>query len=276
MMFDLVGKVAVVTGSGSGIGRATARLFARQGAKVVLAEINETDGESAAAQIIEAGGDATFIRTDVTDAKSVEAMVAETEKQYGGVHILHNNAVEVTFVNEQDRRVTELPQEVWQRMLDVVLTGTFLCCKYVGRAMMRCGQGPGGASIVNTATVDALLGVAGLDAYTAAKGGVVAMTRSMAAGLARDNIRVNALCPGFVTTPHQTVLTETVGHRQIESLHLMGVLDADDVANFALYLASDEARKVTGGVFPIDSGYSAFKTDMDVMGSIGGHSAPVH
>ncbi len=269
----LVNKVAIITGGGSGIGRASAELFASQGAAVVLAEISEATGNEVQRQIHDRGGQATFIRTDVTDAKSVQDMVGQAEKTYGAVHILHNNAVEVTFVNEQDRRVTELPEDVWHRMLAVVLTGVFHCCKYAGRAIARAG----GGAIINTATTDALVGCPGLDAYTAAKGGVVAMTRSMAAGLARDSIRVNAICPGCVATPHQMKwLDDPQSRWQVESLHLLGLLDAQDIANFALYLAGDEAAKVTGGIFPIDSGLTAFKSPVDVMAAVGGQSAPTH
>ena len=266
-------KVAIITGSGSGIGRATAELFASQGAGVVLAEISEAAGNDVQKSIADQGGRATFIRTDVTDAKSVQDMVEQAKETYGAVHILHNNAVEVTFVNEQDRRVTELPEDVWHRMLAVVLTGVFHCCKYAGRAIAAGG----GGAIINTATTDALIGCPGLDAYTAAKGGVVSLTRSMAAGLARDNIRVNAICPGFVATPHQMRwLDDPQSRREVESLHLLGLLDARDIANFALYLASDDAAKVTGGIFPIDSGLTAFKSQVDVMAVVGGQSAPTH
>ena len=267
----LENKVAIVTGSGSGIGRASATLFAQHGATVVIAEFDEKAGAAVENDICAKGGTAAFIRTDVTDAENVESTVTETEKRFGGVHLLHNNAVEVTYVNQQDRRVTELPTEVWHRILGVVLTGTYHCCKYASAAMINAG----GGSIINTATTDALIGCPGLDAYTAAKGGVVAMTRSMAAGLAKDRIRVNAICPGFVSTPNQMPwLADPDSRREIESLHLMGILSAEDIASFALYLASDDSAKVTGGIYPIDSGYMAFKGAVDIMGALGGESAP--
>ena len=273
MADKLKNKVAVITGAGSGIGRATAELFAREAAAVVIADIDTVAGTEVQNNIRAEGGTATFVHVDVTDPESVRQMVAETEKLYAGVHILHNNAVDVTFVNQQDRRVTELSEEVWQRMLAVVLTGAFHCCKYAGQAMSRAG----GGSIINTATVDALIGCPGLDAYTAAKGGVLAMTRSMAAGLAKENIRVNAICPGFVATPHQMDwLQDPDARRSIESLHLLGILEAEDIARFALFLASDDARRVTGGIFPVDSGYTAFKGDVDIMDALGGESTPTH
>ena len=273
MADKLKDKVAVITGAGSGIGRATAELFARESASVVIAEIDEATGLEVQENIRDTGGTGTFVHCDVADPESVTRMVAEAEKLYGAVHILHNNAVEVAFVNQQDRRVTELPDDVWQRMLGVVLTGAFYCCKYVGQSMIRAG----GGSIINTATVDALIGCPGLDAYTAAKGGLLAMTRSMAAGLAKENIRVNAICPGFVATPNQMDwLQDPQARHSIESLHLLGILEAEDIARFALYLAGDDARKVTGGIFPIDSGYTAFKGDVDIMDKIGGQSTPTH
>ena len=120
-------------------------------------------------------------------------MVAQTVERYGRLDILYHNAVDVKFVNEQDRRLTELPNETWHQMIDLVLTGTFFCAKYAGRQMIRQKSG----SIILSSTVDALIGCAGLDSYTAAKGGVVSLTRSFAAGMARDGVRVNAICPGI-------------------------------------------------------------------------------
>jgi NAD(P)-dependent dehydrogenase (short-subunit alcohol dehydrogenase family) len=152
-------------------------------------------------------------------------------------------------------------------MQRMALTGAFLCAKYAAIAMRARRRG----SIVLTATVDALIGQADLDAYTAAKGGVVAMTRSMAAGLARDGIRVNTLCPGFVATESQMAwLGDETARRSVEQLHLLPLPTPEDIAPFALFLASDEARCVTGGIFPVDAGYSAFKGGPNVMSAIKG------
>ena len=150
---------------------------------------------------------------------------------------------------------------IWYKIIDLVLTGTFLTAKYVAQHMLTRKSG----SIVLTATTDALIGQAGIDAYTAAKGGVVAMTRSMAAGLSPEGIRVNAICPGFVATPHQSVfMDDPAERRKIESLHLMGIMDPEDIAAFAVFLASDEAKRITGGIHTADSGYMAFKSHVDL------------
>jgi len=195
----VAGKVAIVTGAASGMGRAGATLLAAEGAKVVVADINQAGGTRVTQSIRDAGGDATFVPLDVRSLDSVKALVQTTLTHYGRVDILYQNAVDVRFVNEEDRRLTELPEETWDRMIDLVLTGTFRCCKYVGRQMMAQHSG----SIILSATTDALIGCAGLDAYTAAKGGVVALTRSFAAGMAKEGARVNAICPSFVATEPQ-------------------------------------------------------------------------
>jgi NAD(P)-dependent dehydrogenase (short-subunit alcohol dehydrogenase family) len=167
----------------------------------------------------------------------------------------------VPLINKHDRRITELPEDIWYKIIDVVLTGTFLVAKYTAQHMLSRGSG----SIILTATADALIGTAGLDAYTAAKGGVVAMTRSMAAGLSPNGIRVNALCPGFVATPHQDVFMSDPEQRDaIARLHLMGIMDAEDIAAFAVFLGSDEAKRLTGGIHVADSGYTAFKGGIDL------------
>jgi NAD(P)-dependent dehydrogenase (short-subunit alcohol dehydrogenase family) len=158
-----------------------------------------------------------------------------------------------------------MPEEVWDRMIAIHLTGTYLLCKYVGRAMLERKSG----SIVLTATTDALIGVAGLDGYTAAKGGVVAMTRSFAAGLGPDGIRVNAICPGFVSTEGQAEWMDDPERKAtLDPLHLLPIATPEQIAPFAVYLASDEAAVATGGVYPIDSGYMAFKANIDVMGAM--------
>jgi NAD(P)-dependent dehydrogenase (short-subunit alcohol dehydrogenase family) len=187
----LEGKVAVVTGGGSGIGRAGAVAMAAEGAKVVVADIDLERAEGVAGPF---GGDAQAV--DVIDTHAVEALVAHTVERHGSLDVLFHTAVDVAFVNNRDGRLTEMDDEVWHRMLDLVLTGTYHCVKHAGRQMIA----QGGGSIVLTATTDALIGCAGLDAYTAAKGGVVAVTRSFAAGVARDGVRVNPSGPGWTTT----------------------------------------------------------------------------
>lgn len=261
------GKVAIVTGGGSGVGRAGAALLAAEGAKVVIADINEAAGRQVAQSIAQAGGEALCIPADVRSVESVKALVEETVRRYSRVDVFFHNAVEVHFVNTQDRRLTELPEETWDRMIGLVLTGTYRCCKYIGQQMIRQRSG----SIILTATADALTGCAGLDAYTAAKGGVVSMTRSFAAGIAKEGVRVNAVCPSFVSTEPQMEWLRKPGSREImNALHLLPVATPEQIAPFVVYLASDESAVVTGGVFPVDSGYTAFKANLDVMGTMAG------
>jgi NAD(P)-dependent dehydrogenase (short-subunit alcohol dehydrogenase family) len=259
----LAGKVIIVTGAASGIGRAGAKSFAAAGATVVIADIDTECGPRVADEI---GADrALFLPLDVRDTGRVQAMVASACARFGRIDGLFHNAMNVPLVNRGDRRATELPEETWHEIIDLVLNGTFYCCKYVGRQMLEQGSG----SIILTATTDALIGQAGIDGYTAAKGGVVAMTRSLAAGLSPHGVRVNAICPGFVETPHQAAfMSNPVERKKIEDLHLMGILEPEDIADFAAFLASDKAKRVTGGVFPVDSGYTAFKGLMSLKDTI--------
>jgi len=261
-MPELAGKVAIVTGAASGIGRAGARVFAREGATVVIADIDANAGER---ECRELGPSSAFELTDVRDTAQVQRMVTSTVARFGRIDVLFHNAMNVPLINREDRRATDLPESTWRAIIDLVLTGTFLCCKYVGRQMLAQGSG----SIVLTATTDALIGQAGIDGYTAAKGGVVAMTRSLAAGLSPEGVRVNAVCPGFVETPHQApFLGDPQERRKFEELHLMGVMQPEDIAEFATFLASDRAKRVTGGIFPVDSGYTAFKGLLSLKDSI--------
>lgn len=256
----LKGKVTLITGGASGIGRAGSILMARESAKIVVADIDSARADAVVQEIEAAGGEALGVTVDVRDSASVQAMVAAAIERFGRIDVLFHNAVSVPMVNKHDRRITELPEETWHAIVGLVLTGTFLTAKYVAQKMLDQRSG----SIILTATVDALVGQAGLDAYTAAKGGVVSMTRSMAAGLSPEGVRVNAICPGFVKTPHQNVfLDDEKGRAAIESLHLMGIMDPEEVAAFAVFLASDEARSMTGGIHVVDSGYTAFKASID-------------
>ena len=259
----LAGKIAIVTGAASGIGRAGAHAFAAAGATVVVADINEQGGERVVEEI--GGGRAQFQSVDVRDTRQVQRMAANTVARFGRIDVLFHNAMNVPLVNRGDGRATELAEETWHEIIDLVLNGTFYCCKYVGQQMLRQKSG----SIILTATTDALIGQAGIDAYTAAKGGVVAMTRSLAAGVSPEGVRVNAVCPGFVETPHQApFMSDPAERRKIEDLHLMGILQPEDIAEFATFLASDKAKRVTGGVFPVDAGYTAFKGLMSLKDTI--------
>lgn len=262
----VAGKVAIVTGGASGMGRAGSVLLAKEGAKVVVADINEARASEIADGIRANGGEAIAMRVDVRQNEQLEGMVGRALSTYGRIDVLYHNAVDGKFVNEQDRRLTELPDETWDRMIGLVLTGTFRTVKHVGRQMVAQKSG----SIILSATVDALIGCAGLDSYTAAKGGIVAVTRSLAAGLAPDGVRVNAICPGFVATePQLEWLKKAEAQRTMNMLHLLPVPAPEQVVPFMLYLASDESIAVTGGIFPIDAGYMAFKANVDLMGITG-------
>jgi len=258
----VAGKVAIVTGGASGMGRAGCVLLAREGASVVVSDVNLDRAEQIADNIRSSGGEAIAMRVDVRDSLQVEKMVTETVARYGRLDILYHNAVDGKFVNEQDRRLTELPSDTWHKMIDLVLTGTFHCAKFAGRQMLTQKSG----SIILSSTVDALVGCAGLDSYTAAKGGVVALTRSYAAGMAPDGVRVNAICPGFVATETQAEWLAKPGAQQtMDMLHLLPLPSPEQIVPFMLFLASDESSAVTGGVFPVDAGYMAFKANVHLM-----------
>lgn len=261
----LAGKVAIVTGGAAGMGRAGAQAFAHEGAAVVVADLSAERAEQVVEGIIADGGDAISSITDVASSEQVQALVQRALAHLGRIDVLYHCAADVRFINNEDRRVTEMDEAVWDRMIAIHLTGTYLMVKYVGRAMLERQSG----SIILSGTTDALIGVAGLDGYTAAKGGVISMTRSLAAGLGPDGIRVNAICPGFVSTESQMEwMADPERAAALEPLHILPVATPEQIAPFAVYLASDESTVVTGGIFPIDSGYMAFKAKVDVMGAM--------
>jgi NAD(P)-dependent dehydrogenase (short-subunit alcohol dehydrogenase family) len=258
----LEGKVALVVGGGSGMGRAGATAMAAEGARVVVSDISLERAQAVASSI---GENAAAMHVDVTSAELVERLVAETVERLGRLDALYHCAADVHFVNTQDKRLTELEDDVWARMLDIHLTGTFHVLKHAGRQMISQGSG----SIIVSSTVDALVGCAGLDSYTAAKGGVTSLIRSFAAGVGRDGVRVNAIAPSFVSTEPQRVwLDDEQALSTIQSLHILPVPTPEQIAPFVVYLASDESVAVTGTVFPVDAGYMAFKAQVDVMGTM--------
>lgn len=258
----LAGKVALVVGGGSGMGRAGAVALAAEGAKVVVADLSLERAEAVATSI---GDNAVGMPVDVTSTELVERLVTATVERFGRIDALYHCAADVEFVNTKDNRLTELEDVVWDRMLDVHLTGTFRVLKHVGRQMIAQGSG----SMIVSSTVDALVGCAGLDSYTAAKGGVTSLVRSFAAGIGRDGVRVNAVAPSFVSTEPQRVwLDDDKAFSTIQSLHILPVPTPEQIAPFVVYLASDESAAVTGAVFPIDAGYLAFKAQVDVMSTV--------
>jgi NAD(P)-dependent dehydrogenase (short-subunit alcohol dehydrogenase family) len=243
----LEGKVAIVTGAGTGIGRATAKLFAREGARVVVAELDAEAGEQTAQLIVQAGGNVIAIRTDVTEPDSIQATIDKAVQHYGALHILHNNAGGSTA---RDNIVTEAPLEEFWRVIKLDLFGTFLGCRFGIPAIIRSG----GGSVINMSSNVALMGVPGRDCYTAAKGAVTSMTRSMAVEFA-PKVRVNAIAPSATMTDRVRKLV--AGNTALEKLanaHLLGLIEPEDIANMALFLASDETSKVTGHIYPVDSG----------------------
>jgi NAD(P)-dependent dehydrogenase (short-subunit alcohol dehydrogenase family) len=246
-------KVALITGAASGIGREAARLFAAEGARLVLADRDARAGERVAGEVAAAGGQATFVATDVARAADVERAVATAERSYGALHVLFNNA---GIFPDADGSPVETPEDVFDQVMAVNLKGVFLGCKYGIPALLRAG----GGSIVNTASFVAVLGAATSQiAYTASKGGVLAMTREIAVAYARKGIRANALCPGPVNTPLLAKLLENPAARARRLVHIpMGRLaEASEIARAALWLASDESSFVTGTTFLVDGGIGA-------------------
>lgn len=247
-MARLAGKVALITGGGTGIGRATAQLFAAEGAQIVIAEIDAHSGEQTAQLITQAGGTAIAVRTDVTDEGSVQEAVATAEREFGALHILHNNAGGSTPV---DDTVVKAPIDEFWRAIRLDLFGTFLGCRFGIPALIRAG----GGSVINMSSNVALMGIPGRDCYTAAKGGVSAITRSMAVEFAPQKVRVNAIAPSATMTDRVKKLV--AGNAALDKLansHLLGLIEAPDIAHMAVFLASDESRMVTGHVYPVDSG----------------------
>ena len=245
-MGRLDGKVAVITGAASGIGRAAARLFAGEGARVVLGDIRAEQGAAVAAEI---GAPAAFVATDVSKEADVQRLVATATERFGGLDVMYNNAGGAT---PRDGKVTDMPLDEFWRTISVDLFGTFLGCRFAIPALAARGGGP----ITNTPSSRALTGTAGADAYSAAKGGVIALTRALAMQWHTAGIRVNAIGPGVVGTDRVlAMLNPATDPIAIKSL--MGVMVPEDIAAVALFLASDESRRITGTVVPAESGASA-------------------
>jgi len=247
--------VAVITGAGSGIARAAASIFTREGAQVVVAEINLELGAAAA---LEAGNNAIFLPTDVTDEDSVKDTMDQAVKHFGGLHILFNCAGGSVV---EDARVTDVDMAVWDRTIPLDLKGPFLCSRFGIPHLIASG----GGAVVNVSSVVALRGNHPAHVYSAAKGGLISFTRSLAGSYADDGVRANVICPGLIKTDR--VKSRYVARKPSDDRKGMvgtfesypfGVGEPEDIANIALFLASDESRMVNGAVIPAEGGISAY------------------
>jgi NAD(P)-dependent dehydrogenase (short-subunit alcohol dehydrogenase family) len=247
-MGRLTGKVALITGGASGIGRAASLLFAAEGAKVAILDILSEAAESAAHEIERAGGKAIAIKTDITEPDSVEVAVRAAVDAFGALHIAYNNAGGSTT---RDSTVVDVPLDEFWRAIKLDLYGTVLTCRFAIPQIIKAG----GGSVVNTTSNVALMGFPGRDGYTAAKGGVSAITRSLAVAYAKQNVRVNALAPSQTRTERAMKMMsadDTVA--KVANSTLLGIAEPVDIARAALFLASDESRMTTGSILMVDSG----------------------
>lgn len=247
-------KVALITGAGSGIGRASAIRFAQEGARVVVVDWKPQGGQETVAKIRAQGGEAIFVEADVSRDEDARRMIQTAVRTYGGLHVLFNNAAIQVFGTLPDTSEAD-----WQRVMDVNLKGVYLGCKYAIPQMIA----QGGGSIINMSSALGLVGDPDLPAYGATKGGILAMTRSMAQAHGRQGIRVNAICPGDVETP---IVEEYFAHqpdpeearRRIAAEYALGrIARPEEIANVALFLASDESSFITGTYIVVDGGLTS-------------------
>ncbi len=250
----LDGRVAIVSGGGSGIGRATAVRFATEGARVVVGDIREEAAREVATEIAEGGGQAIAQRVDVADEEEVGLLVGRAVEAFGRLDVLHSNAGVLL-----PGSVTELSVDDWRRTLDVNLTGAFLLCRKAIPAMLA----DAGGSIILTSSVSGIVAEPAIAAYCATKGGLVMLAKQMAVDYARAGIRVNAICPGWIDTPFNDPVIERSGGREalqpwIDAMVPMGRQGtADEVADAVLFLACDESRLMTGHALVVDAGLTA-------------------
>lgn len=253
VVMRLENKVALITGASSGIGRETALLFAREGARVVVVDVDDKGGQETVAEIERQQRKAQYVHADVSQASDCEHMVAEAEQRFGKLNVLFNNA---GIMHSKDDDAVSTDEKIWDLTMNINAKGVFFGCKYGIPALRRAG----GGSIINTASFVALLGAATPQiAYTASKGAVLALTRELAVIHARENIRVNALCPGPLRTELLMKFLDTESKRQRRLVHIpMGRFgEAKEIAQAALFLASDESSYVTGTEFLVDGGIHA-------------------
>lgn len=252
-MGRLDGKVALITGAGHGQGAAGARLFASEGAAVAVADVNEANAELVAKEIVAAGGRAIAIAADVSDPAQVEAMVSRTVEEFGGLHVLYNNAG-VMFPGAID----SYDVDTWNKQWSVNVTGPFLCSKFAIPHLKRDG-----GAIVNTASTAGLVGEQGNATYCATKGAIVNFTRALALDLARDGVRVNCICPGWIETGFNDPFIEELGGDDVVIAALDAYVpmnrqgQAEEIAQVALFLASDASSLMTGAIVPVDAGLTA-------------------
>ncbi len=249
----LANKVAIITGSAGGMGKAAAELFAREGANIVVTDIAAAEGEETARSIRDAGGRAIFIKANAANEDDVRHMVDAAIAAFGHVDVLYNNA---GIMPVEDGSVTDITAATWDRVIDVNLKSAFLCSKYVIPHMVKQGKG----SIINVASFVAFMGcTVPQDAYTASKGGMLALTKSFAVQYGRHGIRCNAICPGPIETPMLRVLwtSEEARNLRLNRIPLGRFGEAKDIVYMALYLASDESSWTTGAWLMVDGGISS-------------------
>ncbi|MBJ19775.1 MAG: glucose 1-dehydrogenase [bacterium] len=248
----VTGKVAIITGGASGIGRITAETLAREGARVVIADINVEGGQAVAEEIRGKGGEALAIPVDVGEEKEIAAMVERTVETFGALHVLHNNAA-ITAPDHQrrDANLLELDTEIWDETMRIDLRGPMLACKHAIPRMIESG----GGSIINTTSNSALAGDLTLNAYSAAKGGLNTLTLSVATAFGKEGIRCNAVSPAHIESPSLAAVVPPEVVEMLRAQCLTPRLGApQDVANLVLYLASDEASFITGQILRCDGG----------------------
>jgi NAD(P)-dependent dehydrogenase (short-subunit alcohol dehydrogenase family) len=248
----LSNKIAVITGAGRGIGRAAAMLFAREGARVAVADVDARLGEAATLAIRDAGGNAVFVRTDVSQRDDVRALFDIVKREYGALHVLYNNAS--IFLGKEDGAITALSEDTWDRVLAVNLRGLYLCCKYGVPVIIESG----GGSVITTSSSAGVMGIAGCDAYTASKGATIALARSMAVEYGPKNVRINCIVPAGVDTPmlRESSLDnpnfDEAGFLRKAPLGRYG--EPGEIAQLALFLASDESSYLNGAIIRADGG----------------------